>query len=210
MSKLWERQWWDTDKSYHYFHTYYLLQEPDERSLHEAYRRFRQSQGQPPAKSNDIPNQWENWAAGRDSYGNEQAGAFSWKQRAQAYDDYLYNQEQAKWAERRKQLKEEEWVTGDKLMERARQMLNFMVFERSIDAPGGPMILKPTNWAEIDIGRTVDLAIKLKRRAADMDQGTVKVQVDWRQQLAAAGVDAGELFEKMVNELVNRKTTADA
>ena len=37
MSKLWERQWWDTDKSYHYFHTYYLLQEPDERTLNEAY-----------------------------------------------------------------------------------------------------------------------------------------------------------------------------
>lgn len=204
MSKVWERQWWDTDKSFHYFHTYYLLQEPDERSLNEAYRRYRQAQGLPPAKKNDIPTQWENWAAGRDSYGSEQAGTVPWKQRAQAYDDHLYHQEKQKWEERRRLLKEDEWVTGEKLMERARQMMNFLVFERVVDGPSGQVTLKPTDWGEIDIGRTVDLAIKLKRRAADMDQGTVKVQVDWRQQLAQAGFDAGEVFERLVNELASK------
>ena len=204
----WERQPWDSDKSYAAFHTYYLSIEPADRTLPEAYRRYRQAQGVTKATS-PVPGVWHLWAYATDREGKRPPGsvyenALTWLKRAQAYDDHLYRQEQAVWAARRQKLKEAEWGIGDKLIVRAERMLTAGLFERIHTDPTGPVILKPTNWTEVDIGRTYDLALKLQRRAAGLEQGTISLEVDWKRQLAAAGVDPGDLFEKMVNELVNR------
>jgi len=203
----WERQPWDTDKSYANFHTYYLSQEASIRSLAEAYRRYRRAQGY---KKVEVapPGVWYKWSYGQDNDGKNPpdsvwTDALSWKKRAEAYDDFLYQQEQAKWINRRLAIREDEWTIGDKLVIRANEMLKALLFERTVDTANGVTILKPANWTESDIGKTFDLALKMQRRATGMEEGKIGVVVDWKRQLAEAGIDASELFEKTVNALVN-------
>jgi hypothetical protein len=209
LDKIWERQPWDTDRSYSYFRDFFLPLEPKERSLAEAYRRYRSSQGYGKVDTAQVPGSWANWYRGANIHGKKPKNsvyehALSWAKRAEAYDQYLWQQEQDIWISRRRKLKEQEWDLGERLIRRAEDMLKAILFERTTDGPNGQtIIVKPTNWSETDIGRTLDLALKLQRRAADMDQGKLAVEHDWKQQLEAAGLNAGEAFEKLVNELVN-------
>lgn len=204
--KPWDRQPWDTDKSYTYFRDYYLSLDPKDRSVPEAYRRYRASRGY--AKVDVVlPGSWVNWSRGANTQGKKPKGtvyehAKSWQERSAAFDQSKWQAEQDLWMERRKRIVEQEWDLADRLIKRAEDMLKARLFTTTTDDNGRTVIIQPTRWDESDIGRTMDLAFKLQRRAAGMEQGKLTVEHDWKQQLETAGFDAGETFEKLVNEFV--------
>ena len=203
---LWERQAYDTDKSYAYFHDYYLRVDAKDRSLAHAYRQYRKVKGITTPFSGVVPGTWSNWFNGTNSKGKKPAGTIyetapSWAMRARAYDDAQNAKEREIWEQRRRAIREEEWAIGDRLLDRARRMLTATLFERINDGANGLVIHKPSNWSEADITRTFEMALKVQRRAADMDQGRLLIEHDWKAQLEKAGINAEDIFNKLVNEL---------
>lgn len=209
---IWERQAWDTDKSYEYFRQFYLEVPATERSMRDSYRRYRESIGAPKQNTPQPSGTWVNYFNGADSSGRKKKGSLyehsrTWAQRANAYDDneraIREQVDREIWIERRRKVRDEEWEIGDKLRARAVEMMRYNLFERTIDTATGVTIFKPTNWGERDIISTFDMALKLQRRAAEMEQGKITVEHDWKKQLEESGIDAGDLFDKLVNEIAN-------
>ena len=209
---IWERQAWDTEKSYEYFRNFYLGVPTTERSVRDSYRRYRESIGAPKRISPQPSGTWVNYANGCDSRGLKKKGSIyehsrTWAQRANAYDDNeraIREQiDREIWIERRRKVRDEEWEIGDKLRARANEMIRHALFERTVDTASGITVVKPTNWGERDIVSTYDMALKLQRRAAEMEQGKITVEHDWKKQLEDSGIDAGDLFNKLVNEIAN-------
>ena len=207
ISVAWNRQPWESDKSFSYFHDFYLLVDPKDRSLTEAYRRYRKYKGYQQTDARDAPGTWHNWFSGANSYGKKPPGsvhelALSWFERARAFDVHIEAEKENIWRERRLKLREDEWDFGEKLKDRARRMLAAVLFERTQDGPNGTLVtVKPTVWFEGDIGRTMDMALKFQRRAAEMDMGKLAIEHDWKKQLTDMGVDPEEFFEGLVDKI---------
>lgn len=206
----WERQPWDTEKSYLYFRKYYLEVPPDERGMRDSYTRYRADKGLPPDPGGQVPGSWVYWFNGKNHEGLQPKGSVyalsrTWAQRANAYDDHQRAwQEQIDrelWIKRRRKIRDEEWAIGERLQQRGLEMLKSMVFDKVVDTATGLLMLKANNWTEKDIGATFDLALKLQRRAAEMDQGKLAIEFDWKKQLEENGIDAGDLFNKLVGEI---------
>jgi len=191
----WERQPWDTKQSWQAFRIYLLQEQP--RSLIKALREYQRSIGREPTQRNTIPGYWKTWSAER--------GELTWTQRAAAYDDYLAEQERAKWEQRRLALKEQEWEIGSRLLERGQQMLMFPLSvqkkEEVADADGKQVrsvtIIMPAEWKLGDIPKVVQAGSKLARLSADEPTDII----DWREEARKAGVDP-DAFKESIREII--------
>jgi hypothetical protein len=190
-----ERQPYDTPAAWAYFQLY-LEQDPP-RSINEAYRVWLARKGRKLARKIGAPGSWRNLSTGKAPSGNPLPGALTWAERAAAWDDHLAALERNKWVERRLALKEKEWDIGEKLLEKAEQMLMFpMAITASED---GQTVIMPTKWTMRDIPAVAQAASKIARLAADM--ATENLSVDWREEARKAGVtDPDAIYRKLVEQ----------
>lgn len=205
--QLWERQPWDTDASFHAFHSYYLPQEPP-RSLPEAYRQYRREKGAKEAsKIKRAPGNWERWAYGKNSKGIYVPGAYAWVERAAAYDSYLAAQDRDVWEERRRELRQLDWEFGQKLRELAERILeaspNFLQAKRRLipgrDGQPDQEIINVAIKAEL-LPKLVEVASKLQRLAAEMETE--------RKTHEHTGKDGGPIEVRRVEELTDDELAA--
>ncbi len=199
----WQKQPWESATSFSRFTEFYLLQQPP-RSLAEAYRRFRIKSGLDPAQAKGIkyaPAAWKNWAYARDTYGRPIPNALTWAERAANFDIHLAEKQLAEeervWAGRRAALREAEWTAGEALLERARRMMQALLFrkvsEETTTEDGKTFITHityaPANWSERDIASAFKIASDLMRRGADLPPNNPPPKADWREQARRAGFD---------------------
>jgi hypothetical protein len=107
MTKLWEKQEWESPLSYRHFQKYFLLQ-VFPRTLGAAYRRFQmEKKGKTAAQVKKIaPSQsWYNWSRAVDKNGVKvHPNAATWEERANAYDDMVIEEDQDAFKESRTNL----------------------------------------------------------------------------------------------------------
>lgn len=85
--KLWERQPWETATDFRYF-KFYLEQEPP-RYVEEAFRESKRKKGQKVAANSRAPGVWQRRSCALDLHDLKIPNAYTWKQRAEAWDDHL-------------------------------------------------------------------------------------------------------------------------
>jgi hypothetical protein len=195
---VWERQAYETPSMWAYFRLY--LDQDSPRSINAAYRTFvRIKRGEERARQiKNAPGSWRSIAAGKTRSGQAIDGAFTWQERAAAYEDYLADQERRKWAARRQELKEREWETASKLLEKAEQMLLFPVMVQEVE--GENTLIFPAKWSMRDIPTIVQAGSKIARLAADMS--TENLAIDWREEARREGIEnPDELFRKLVSRI---------
>lgn len=110
--QLWERQEWDTQVGFKYFHTYYLSQ-VGRRSLNKAYRDNRTEIGQKPDRDLEAPSAWRNWFQARNYSGKKIKRAVTWTKRAEAFDDYCAEHNIDQWVKRREEVRQDDWELGE-------------------------------------------------------------------------------------------------
>lgn len=110
-NKIWEKQKWETSKSFGYFQRYFLFQKRRPRSLNEAYRLFqieKNSRTREEAKKMSPSSSWQNWYNGKYPSGLKIPNSKTWLERAKAYDDFLLNAKTNQDKEKRDNLLESE------------------------------------------------------------------------------------------------------
>lgn len=173
----WERQKGEPKLWYDRFHEF-CHAGPD-RSLRGLYRQYRlrkAPEGATVPKSVNPPASWR-----------KKAAEWLWRERADLFDANQREKRAAEWARRRDELREQEWTTHRKMMDRAQAMLGFPLTEQEVsrqESPDGRTTIvttvQPVDWKLADVARIADIAFKLGRRAADMDQGRHDIVVsDW-------------------------------
>lgn len=196
--KPWERQPYESQATFAHFQ-FYISQDPP-RSVNYAYVLHRQSRGilEDTRKNKTAPGSWRRISQGKYARTGEKIpGALTWSERALAFDEYVAEQERQKWVKRRLELREKEWDVGSNLLEKAREMLLFPVATTALD--GENTLIIPANWSMRDIPSVSAAGSKLARLAADLE--TDKIEVDWKAEARAAGIeDPDALYTRLVNE----------
>lgn len=173
--ELWERQKWDTQASYKYFHTYYLSQTPP-RSVGKAFRKMRADKGIKEGKQKGASGSWRNWAQAKNRKSKKIKGAIKWSERAKAYDDFMFEQNRDEWEERREKVRQDDWDLGKGLREIAMSIVKegpgFLVQRRKhIKGKGGEPDRVIITIA-LDVNSAVKaggLASKLQRLASGLE-----------------------------------------
>lgn len=193
--KLWERQKWDTQASFRYFHEYYLSQ-IGRRSLNEAYRKYRLQTGDEPVRHKRAPSAWRNWFQGKNFSGKKIPGAVTWTKRAEAFDDYCAEHNIDQWVKRREEVRKEDWLLGEGLRELATAILDegpsFLIQKRKFvkgkkargDEPATPDRVIITLALNVNAAvKAGGLASKLQRLAAGMEDDRLPSEFDILQQV---------------------------
>lgn len=123
-----------------------------------------------------------------------------WVARAEAYDRHLRDvelaaqeeaiaQEAARWHERRRKQREDEWEARTKLLEKVNQMLQLPVVEQVVTSPDGrTVVVKPARWTLSTVAQLLDTMAKLGRLAAEMDtaqqRADLRLERDYQNALA--------------------------
>ena len=100
-----------------------------------------------------------------------------WQERVAAWDSEQFRiqveaeiaqmrQEGRSWAERSKQIREQEFLIGRKLLEKAQVMINWPLGRQTVRKGGRVTIIEPAQWNMHSAARFVDLASILMRRGA--------------------------------------------
>jgi hypothetical protein len=119
MEKIWEKQEYETDLSYRHFQKYYLLQTAP-RTLTKAYRGYLVEKGkktEEEAKGIFASSSWQKWYAAKSSGGEKLEGSYTWKQRADAYDEFVFMIKEKDFIDARQKLVKGEMADGDSQME---------------------------------------------------------------------------------------------
>jgi hypothetical protein len=191
--ELWKRQPWDSAASFAAFRRW-LLQDKRPRSLDAAYRAHvgRESDADPTKIRASAT--WRRWFQARDQTNQPLPGAKTWEARAQAYDDHLTEQDRLKWEQRRRELRESDWQTGEKLREQVNAAIEeipqFLTTKRRVikGSPGQPDREVITLGLKLnEVAGAAEVASKLQRLAAEMP--TDRQQVD----AVITGVTADDL-----------------
>jgi hypothetical protein len=179
--ELWKRQAWDSAASFAAFQKW-LLQERRPRSLDAAYRAHVGRESDADSTKIRASATWRRWYQARDKTNQPVPGAKTWEERAQAYDDYLTQQDRLKWEQRRRELREADWQTGEKLREQANAALDqvpqfLKTTRRVVRAKGQPEREVITMGLKLgEVAGAAETASKLQRLAAEMP--TERQQVD--------------------------------
>jgi hypothetical protein len=105
------------------------------------------------------------------------------------------------------QLREKEWDLGQKLIEKAQQMLMFPVVAQ--ESADGQTLILPAGWKFRDVPTVIQTGSRISRLAAEMS--TENINVDWREEARKAGVgNPDELFREVVARLEERLAGEDA
>ena len=173
----WARQKGEPKLWYDRFHSF-LHAGPD-RSLLGLYRQYRREKARESGAEykapSSVPASWRS-----------NASDWLWRDRADLFDAAERQKREHAWARRRDELREEEWETYRKMLDRATAMLGFPLTEQEISRQEGPdgttivTVVQPAGWKLSDVARIADVATKLGRRAADMGQGRHDITItDW-------------------------------
>lgn len=169
----WERQPGEGREAFEAFRQYRDI-EPRERSIDAA---FCAATGQQKGNKR-AAGRWTHWSR-----------EWEWVSRAEAYDRYLRDlelaareeaiaKEQALWAERQREAREDEWRHSRMLNDKFRQMAQLPVVEQVVTDPQGrTVIIKPVRWTMANLGQLAEIASKLARQAAEMDTANQKADV---------------------------------
>ena len=181
--ELWERQKWDTDASFRYFQTYYLSQTPT-RSVGKAYRNARLEKGVKEDKQKSAPGAWQNWAQAKNYKGKKIKNAATWAERANAYNDHLASQDIDIWAEKREQVRRDDFEMGATLRGLAAEILETApeyvtettrIVKGKSGKPDQIVITRSININ--DAVKSADLASKLQRLASGLETERTKGEV---------------------------------
>lgn len=155
MANLWDRQPNEPERWFLRFDAY--RRAGVDRAIETVWRQERQAKG-------------ENGKQGRPSrHWYEASQTWRWKERASAWDNYLRAEDDREWAERRAQIRKDDWDMAVALREKARQMLMFPVTKVTKDEDDKLTIIEPANWSFSDAAKIADLASKLARLTAGME-----------------------------------------
>ena len=102
---------------------------------------------------------------------------YHWQDRVSAWEAIKTAEDEAQWDERRREIREGEWLRSQALLKRADRMLKFPL-ERvekveTVYEDGRPkevVIVEPVRWSQRDIARFMQVASELARLAAEMEQ----------------------------------------
>jgi hypothetical protein len=119
---------------------------------------------------------------------------WSWTERAEAYDRHLNRlaleaqtqalaEEVRVWEERRAEQRDREWQMAEVLLQRATQMAQHPITETIEDE--GRTIIMPARWSQKDIAYFIEVASKLARRAAEMEDDGQKVDARLKKEFTA-------------------------
>lgn len=169
MSECWERQPGESLRAYEAARVYFEL--GPSRSLAAVAQKCK--------KSVSLVARW--------------SSRWSWRERAAGYDQHMamvemnarrqaLAQEAEEWARRQTELRDQEWEASRALLERAREMLAFPL--TTVVENDGATIVQPARWSFKDVAAFLDLASKLGRRAADMDEPGAQVHRALEKELA--------------------------
>lgn len=111
---------------------------------------------------------------------------WNWRKRAEAWDEHLRQEDEAKWLQRREEIREKEWSTAARLLEKAELMLNFPVSRARI--AGEDTIVEPADWKFRDIPGIAETASKLARLAAQMETARENLDVTSKGERIGAGL----------------------
>jgi len=132
---LWSQQPSEPNGAYGIFKAYMLLPE-GKRSLKRAYHRYLEMQGKKPANpGGDLANLAKVW---------------KWEERAKLYDAYRLKQADAEWIDREVELREQMFLAGS------------LLFDKAIEALKG---VEPEKIPLPLIPKYLDMAVKLMERA---------------------------------------------
>lgn len=153
MDQPWERQPKEPGNWYDRFTRYRLL--GPTRTLTTACRSEQAALGKRQSKGPSS-----GWAAAFVKW--------NWQERAEAFDEHLRQIDEAKWLERRELQRESEWEARNKILEVAKNMLEFTLVEIVTDHEGAKTAILPARWTMADAGRFLLIASKLGRLATEL------------------------------------------
>lgn len=115
------------------------------------------------------------------------ASHWDWKERAAAYDEHLaiimqesrmrqFEKEAERWAQRQITLRDTEWDLHEKLMDKAKRMLEFPLARAKTDKDGKTTIIEPVKWFMGDVPKIAQTASQLGRLAASMETSRQKIE----------------------------------
>src|SRR5574341_366857 len=188
VTRLWERQPYDTEASYHAFVTYFLPQEPP-RMLTVAYRRYWQEKrfqellegyegvisseirataqlkAQQEAADKVASGTWQMWSRGNAHGGAKIPGAVSWEKRANAYDHYQSAKVMKTLEKRRLEARIETADLGKLLRERAMIAARTLVpvTQKTQDKDGRQVVIIKTRISPGEIARLAQVGVELER-----------------------------------------------
>lgn len=136
---------------------------------------------------------------------------FQWVARARAFDAYLadlelqmmeseFKDRAKKWADRKEALLEREWATGERLMQRAEEMLKIPLLRQTVSKDGKTIVFEPMKWTAGTMLNTIDLASKLGRLSTG--EPTTRTESNTVQQAKPSGVDYSKLTEAELEQLL--------
>lgn len=141
------------------------------------------------------------------------ANKWSWTTRAEAWDKYLRERENARWEMRRRRLRDAEWGASQELMKKARQMLAWPLErqEKKEDDEGRQVtVVMPARWGMRDPASFFDLASKLARLATDMATSTSRHEVTGVNGESLGAFDVEHLSdEELASLLANLRAIED-
>lgn len=169
LSPIWERRDGEPNKWYARFQTYLLL--GASRSVYAAYNEFRDKRGAASARKRaGLPKSWRSASE-----------KWEWTKRAEAFDEHERAEQLQQWAQRRDELREQEWKYAQDLLDKARQMLVFPLAKTVRAEQGdGKLVTEiyPTQWKIADAARMLETASKLGRLALGEETERVAHQVE--------------------------------
>lgn len=153
--------------------------------LAEMYRDLRNAGEWVPSASLATLNRWK--------------GLFDWDARVIA-DDRATALEQNQrnletWEKARIDWRKRMLGTGERMMARAEEMLQWPIAERTIDRDGQTVILKPGRWNFGTVAQMAEAADRMVRLAAEMETQRVAVTADVARVAKSLGVDESLLAE---------------
>lgn len=181
-AELWERQSWDTDLGYAVFQIW--LKQDSPRNLDSAWRTYKQQEYTPSGRRLTAPSYIKQMYDGMMT--SQVIGEYpktGWEERVRKYDIERQRQELVMWAERQRTVRRNEWDLADQLLNMAKQMLEWPIYEKFFEEGEFEgetvqyLIIKPIKWGARDIASIAKIASELMRLSAEMVQGRYKMEL---------------------------------
>jgi hypothetical protein len=197
--ELWERQLWDTDLSFEVFSIWLMQDLP--RNLDAAWRTYKDQERTPSGALVRAPSYIRAMHDGMMQ--SQLAGEYeqvSWEDRARLFDIEQQRIDIIKWAEKKKEVRREEWDIAKLMIQKAKLMLEWPIEEMyledyEIEGQNVPhVVIKPAKWGVRDISAMAKIASELLRLSAEMSQG--KYEVEFTFNLSPQALEALRVLER--------------
>lgn len=174
--KIWEKQDYETPREYSIFH--FWLEQDHPRSLDVAAQKHFGHERTTSGKLVTIDSSTTRAYAGFPALDRTRVEpGITWEERARAYDLHTQKQELIDRQKKRNVVKTREYDTAMRLMDKAREMLEWPIYTEQIEEEedGSVTIVRlPAKWAIRDVSGMVKTASELARLSTDMEQGHYK------------------------------------